>query len=53
MDAGVDIFAHSVRDKEVDDALIVKMKSRGIVYIPTLTRDAYEFFLRNITTMAK
>lgn len=44
LDAGVDIFAHSVRDKEVDDDLIAKMKSKGIVYIPTLTRDAYEFF---------
>lgn len=44
LDAGVDIFAHSVRDKEVDDALIAKLKSKGIVYIPTLTRDAYEFF---------
>lgn len=44
LDAGVDIFAHSVRDKEVDDALIAKMKSKGTVYIPTLTRDAYEFY---------
>jgi imidazolonepropionase-like amidohydrolase len=44
IDAGVDIFAHSVRDKEVDDGLIAKMKSRGIIYIPTLTRDGYEFF---------
>lgn len=44
LDAGVDIFAHSIRDKEVDDALISKMKSKGTVYIPTLTRDAYEFF---------
>ena len=43
LDAGVDIFAHSVRDKEVDDALITKMKSKGTIYIPTLTRDAYEF----------
>ena len=24
--------------------MIAKMKSKGIVYIPTLTRDAYEFF---------
>jgi imidazolonepropionase-like amidohydrolase len=46
LDAGVDIFAHSVRDKEVDDAVIAKMKSKGIVYIPTLTRDAYEFIYR-------
>ena len=44
IDAGVDIFAHSVRDKEVDDALITKMKLKGIIYIPTLTRDGYEFF---------
>jgi imidazolonepropionase-like amidohydrolase len=44
LDAGVDIFAHSIRDKEVDDALIAKMKSKGTVYIPTLTRDGYEFF---------
>jgi imidazolonepropionase-like amidohydrolase len=44
VDAGVDFFAHSVRDKEVDDALIKKMKEKGVIYIPTLTRDAYEFF---------
>jgi imidazolonepropionase-like amidohydrolase len=44
IDAGVDIFAHSVRDKEIDDALIKKMKEKEIIYIPTLTRDAYEFF---------
>jgi imidazolonepropionase-like amidohydrolase len=44
LDAGVDIFAHSIRDKEVDDDLIAKMKSKGTVYIPTLTRDGYEFF---------
>jgi imidazolonepropionase-like amidohydrolase len=44
IDAGVDIFAHSIRDQEVDEALISKMKANGIVYIPTLTRDGYEFF---------
>ncbi len=44
LDAGVDIFAHSIRDKEVDKALIERMKEKGIIYIPTLTRDAYEFF---------
>lgn len=44
IDSGVDIFAHSIRDKEVDDALIKKMKEKEIIYIPTLTRDAYEFF---------
>ncbi len=44
LDAGVDIFAHSIRDKVIDDALIAKMKAKGIIYIPTLTRDGYEFF---------
>ena len=44
IDAGADIFAHSIRDQEVDEALISKMKAKGIVYIPTLTRDGYEFF---------
>jgi imidazolonepropionase-like amidohydrolase len=44
LDYGVDIFAHSIRDKEVDDALIAKMKSKGTIYTPTLTRDGYEFF---------
>lgn len=44
LDAGVDIFAHSVRDKEVDDRLIKRMKAMGTIYIPTLTRDAYEFY---------
>ena len=43
VDAGVDFFAHSVRDKEVDEALIQKMKAKGVIYIPTLTRDVYEF----------
>jgi imidazolonepropionase-like amidohydrolase len=43
LDAGVNFFAHSIRDKEVDDKLIAKMKEHGTVYIPTLTRDAYEF----------
>jgi imidazolonepropionase-like amidohydrolase len=44
LDAGADIFAHSIRDKEVDDELIAKMKSKGTIYVPTLTRDGYEFF---------
>jgi imidazolonepropionase-like amidohydrolase len=44
LDYGVDIFAHSIRDKEVDDALITKMKAKGTIYTPTLTRDGYEFF---------
>jgi imidazolonepropionase-like amidohydrolase len=59
--AGIDIFAHSVRDKDIDAAMIAELKRRNIGYIPTLTRDlsvfVYEttppffadpFFLRRI-----
>ncbi|MFT3945430.1 MAG: amidohydrolase family protein [Agriterribacter sp.] len=43
IDAGADVLAHSIRDKEVDDALLKKMKEKNIVYIPTLTREVFEF----------
>ena len=33
---GVDVLAHSVRDKTVDDELIGLMKQHGTFYIPTL-----------------
>jgi imidazolonepropionase-like amidohydrolase len=36
---GVDIFAHSVRDKEVDMELISLMKVHNTAYIPTLALD--------------
>ncbi|WP_051663964.1 amidohydrolase family protein [Dyadobacter crusticola] len=43
IDAGLDIIAHSIRDKEVDQALLTKMKQKNVVYIPTLTLDEYQF----------
>ncbi|OJY87186.1 MAG: amidohydrolase [Sphingobacteriales bacterium 40-81] len=43
IDAGVDILAHSIRDKEIDNALLKKMKEKNIIYIPTLTREIFEF----------
>ena len=43
VDAGVDILAHSVRDRPVDAALIDAMKRRGVWYIPTLTVDESYF----------
>lgn len=43
IDAGVNVLAHSIRDKEVDDALLRKMKEKNIAYIPTLTREIFEF----------
>ncbi len=42
-DDGVDIFAHSIRDRQVDQKLIARMQEQGIAYIPTLTLDEYSF----------
>ena len=39
IDAGIDILGHSVRDADVDDALIQKMKKKGVAYAPTITRE--------------
>lgn len=36
VDAGVDILAHGVRDKPVDQAFVEAMKQHGTWYIPTL-----------------
>ncbi|MDX6458494.1 MAG: hypothetical protein QOJ51_368 [Acidobacteriaceae bacterium] len=36
---GVDVLAHSVRDKPVDQELISAMKRRRVSYIPTFTLD--------------
>ncbi len=41
--AGVDLIAHSVRDKEIDDEFISLMKRRNIPYCPTLTREISTF----------
>lgn len=43
VDAGVDILAHSIRDRDADAALIAALKARGVGYIPTLTRDLSVF----------
>jgi imidazolonepropionase-like amidohydrolase len=63
LEAGVDIFAHSVRDQDVNAAFIAELKRRNVGYIPTLTRElsvfVYEttpeffsdpFFLRHIAS---
>jgi hypothetical protein len=41
--AGVDMIAHSVRDKEIDDEFIALMKARDVPYCPTLTREVSTF----------
>lgn len=42
-EAGIDIIAHSIRDKEVDQDLLMKMKQKNVTYIPTLSLDEYQF----------
>ena len=41
--AGLDGFAHSIRDQAVDNELIAAMKARGVFLIPTLVRDEVLF----------
>jgi len=40
---GVDILAHSIRDSIVDDAFLAEMKSKKVIYVPTLTLDKYSY----------
>lgn len=41
--AGVDMIAHSVRDREIDDEFIALMQARAVPYCPTLTRELSTF----------
>jgi imidazolonepropionase-like amidohydrolase len=43
VNAGLDVIAHSIRDRDVDAALISEMKRRNVGYIPTVTRDLSVF----------
>ena len=43
VNGGIDVVAHSVRDQDVDEELIEAMRSRGVGYVPTLTRDLSVF----------
>lgn len=45
--AGVDIFAHSIRDAKVDTELVAAMAARGVVYVPTLSIDEFAFAYSN------
>ncbi len=40
---GVDVLAHSIRDADIDDALLAEMKKRHVAYIPTLSLDDFAF----------
>jgi imidazolonepropionase-like amidohydrolase len=41
--SGVDVIAHSVRDRPLDAELVTAMKARGIVYVPNMTIDESHF----------
>ena len=41
---GVDVLAHSIRDRVVDDAFVQEMKQHGVWYVPTFTVDE-SFFI--------
>ena len=43
MEAGTDLVAHSVRDAEVDDALIASLERRNVCVSPTLMREVSTF----------
>ncbi|MGI9627087.1 MAG: amidohydrolase family protein, partial [Longimicrobiales bacterium] len=43
LQAGADLVAHSVRDQEVDAALIGQFTETGVCYVPTLTREVSTF----------
>lgn len=45
--AGVDVLAHSIRDGEVDNALLAEMKNHRVAYIPTLSLDDFAFAYGN------
>jgi imidazolonepropionase-like amidohydrolase len=43
VDQGVDMLAHEVRDREVDDAFIADMRKHGVVITATLSRELSVF----------
>lgn len=43
LEAKVDLIAHSVRDADVDAALLNSLKASGVCYVPTLMREVSTF----------
>ncbi len=43
LDAGVDLIAHSVRDRDVDAGTIAAFKARNVCLVPTLMREVSTF----------
>lgn len=48
LEAGTGFVAHSVRDVEVDEALIEAMKENDVCYCPTLTREVSTFVYEDV-----
>ncbi|MCW3167298.1 amidohydrolase family protein [Chryseobacterium sp. 09-1422] len=40
---GIDVIGHSVRSEVIDDATLVQMKAKNIIYIPTLSLDEFAY----------
>lgn len=43
LEAGADFIAHSVRDTDIDDELIARLKARNVCVAPTLMREVSTF----------
>jgi len=43
IEKGTNALVHSIRDQDVDQALIAEMKRNNVAYVPTLTRDLSVF----------
>jgi imidazolonepropionase-like amidohydrolase len=50
LDAGADFIAHSIRDKDVDDAVIAMLKRRDVCVCPTLMREVSTFVYESTPT---
>lgn len=48
--AGLDVIAHSIRDRDVDAAFVAELRRRNVGYIPTLTRDLSVFLYDSTPT---
>ena len=43
LDLGTGLIAHSVRDQDVSEAFVVKLRDSGVCYVPTLVREVSTF----------
>lgn len=50
LDAGADFVAHSIRDADVDDAVIAALKKRDVCVCPTLMREVSTFIYESTPT---